>query len=292
MTQPKICDGLRDIVDGYDAVILDLWGVLHDGIRIYDHTAEALQQLRAADKQICLLSNVPRRLGPTTTKIERMGLTPDLYDHLVTSGETTHQALLNPQDDWHRGLGQTAYGLAPRDEALEMLEGTGKELADDVGQADFMLAIGISHVDETLEQYRPALDAGLERGIPMLCANPDLVVNAGEKLAICAGSFAQYYAENGGDVAYHGKPHAPVYQICQDKLGLGAEAKVLAVGDSFATDLTGAKAAGLDSCLIAGGIHLAQLGGKFGGDVDVKALASLAEKYGLEPNYVLPLCRW
>ncbi|MBV6634095.1 MAG: TIGR01459 family HAD-type hydrolase [Alphaproteobacteria bacterium] len=287
-----IHDGLSGFIDVYDAAILDLWGVLHDGIRAYDHAEDALKRLRAAGKKICLLSNVPRRLGPTRAKLDGLGLTEDLYDHLVTSGEATHQALTNPSDDWHRKLGDAAYPLAPFDEAVEMLEGTGKQPVKSVGDADFLLAIGISDVRETLDDYRPALDAGLARNLPLLCANPDLIVNSGNRLAICAGTFAKYYQEQGGDVAYHGKPHGPVYDLCREHLGLAADQRILAVGDSFATDLTGAKRAGLDACLVAGGIHLADLGGEFGAPVSAPDVDRLAAKYGLAPDYVVPVCRW
>lgn len=285
-------EGLSRIADRYDGFILDLWGVLHDGIRAYDHAAEALARLRATGKIVCLLSNVPRREAPTVEKLAGMGLTPDLYHHLVTSGEATHDALKNPADDWHRALGERAHALSPRPEAEELLEATGKTLVDDPAEADFLLAIGIGHIDETLDMYRPTLDAGLARGLPLLCANPDLIVNAGRKLALCAGSFARYYREQGGDVAYHGKPHAPIYRECRRRMNLGESAAILAIGDSMATDVTGARHAGLAACLVTSGIHLGDLGGRFGAPAPAGTLEKLAVRYGLTPDYALPLCRW
>jgi HAD superfamily hydrolase (TIGR01459 family) len=285
-------EGLEAIASQYDALIIDLWGVLHDGIQAYEHAAGALKRLKEAGVQLCLLSNVPRREAPTVEKLAGMGLTPDLYDHLVTSGEATRKALIDPPDDWHEALGGTVYALAPLENAVEMLEGTARRLTDRPETASFLLAIGTSHVDQTMDDFRPALDAGLARGLPLLCANPDLIVNAGRKLALCAGSFAAYYREQGGNVAYHGKPHAPIYAECRKRLGLDEEAKVLAVGDSMATDVTGARNAGLAACLITSGIHLDDLGGKFGEAASPQQLTALADKYRLTPQYALPLFRW
>ena len=293
MTTCQQIPGLSDIAADYDAFILDLWGVLHDGVRAYDHAVSTLQALKQTGKQVCLLSNVPRREFATVDRLNSLGLLPELYDHLVTSGEATHQALKQPADDWHRRLGTVAYGLSPREEAEELVEGTGKSLADDPADADFMLAIGIGDKSETLEQYQPALDAGLAKGLPLLCANPDLIVNAGgDRLAICAGSFARYYAEQGGDVAYHGKPHAPIYQTCRDRLGLGQQARMLAVGDSMATDVTGAKRAGLDACLVTSGIHLRDLAESAGQPAVPERLSSLIDRYDHTPDYAVALCQW
>ena len=292
-TPVPIIDGLAPITDQYDAFILDLWGVLHDGVRAYDHAVETLKQLKATGKPVCRLSNVPRRESATIRKLDGLGLTTDLYDHLVTSGEATHDALKNPPDAWHDKLGAVAYALSPREESEELTVGTGKKLTGDPDQADFLLAIGIGHADETLEDYKPALDAGLKRSIPLLCANPDLIVNAGgTRLAICAGRFAQYYAEQGGDVAYHGKPHRPIYARCRERIGLGSDARILAVGDSMATDVTGAKRAGLDACLITSGIHLRDMAISAGEKPSEAAIAALAERYQIAPDYATALCRW
>jgi HAD superfamily hydrolase (TIGR01459 family) len=293
MTKCQQITGLSDIAAHYDAFILDLWGVLHDGVRAYDHAVETLIALKQTGKPICLLSNVPRREAPTIERLNSLGLTPDLYDHLVTSGEATHQALKSPVDDWHRALGKQVYALSPREESEELTVDTPKILVDDPAKADFLLAIGIGHADETLADYRPALDVGLSRNLPLLCANPDLIVNAGgDRLAICAGSFAQYYADQGGNVAYHGKPHAPIYQTCRDRLGLDSNSRILAIGDSMATDVTGAKRAGLDACLVTSGIHLRDLADRAGDQAHSMRLISLIGRYEYAPTYAIPLCRW
>ena len=288
-----IIEGLSQVADEYEAFILDLWGVLHDGVRAYDHAVETLKRLKATGKPVCLLSNVPRREAITITRLDSLGLTADLYDHLVTSGEATHNALKNPPDAWHEKLGGIAYALSPREESEELTVGTGKALTTDPNKADFLLAIGIGHADETLEDYKPALDAGLKRSIPLVCANPDLIVNAGgTRLAICAGTFARYYAEQGGDVAYHGKPYGPIYDRCRERLGLRPDARILAVGDSMATDVTGAKRAGLDACLITSGIHLRDFGVGHGEAPTTNAVRALVKRYGVAPDYAAAICRW
>ncbi|MEO0393263.1 MAG: TIGR01459 family HAD-type hydrolase [Pseudomonadota bacterium] len=289
----KLIPGLSAVADQYEGFILDLWGVLHDGVQAYEHAVETLQQLKATGKPVCLLSNAPRREAAIVTRLNGLGLTGDLYDHLVTSGEATHQALKNPPDAWHKALGPVCYALSPHPEAEELTAGTNKQLTDDPHQADFLLAIGIGHADETLDDYRPALDAGLARSIPLVCANPDLVVNAGgSRLAICAGAFAQYYQEQGGDVAYHGKPHGPIYDVCRNRLNLPVTAPILAIGDSMATDVTGAKQARFDACLITSGIHLKDVGVSHGTMPDTLAVQGLITRYGVTPDQVTALCKW
>lgn len=284
-------DGLNSVIDRYDAVILDLWGVVHDGIRPYPGVVDCLRALKSAGKGICLLSNAPRRADDVAAKLNGMGIAPDSYDLLMTSGEASHWAIRQPIDDWHAALGQRCYHLGPpRDDSL--FDDLPVTRVDDVADADFVVNTGIDAFNETLEMYEPVLRAAAERALPMVCANPDLIVTYGDAIAICAGTLAARYEELGGDVRYHGKPYAPVYRTCLDRLGIGNMSRVLAVGDSLRTDIAGARAAGLGSALVTGGIHREELGAAWGTAPSPDRLAQVVRAAGHRPDYALTRLAW
>ncbi|AWK86377.1 TIGR01459 family HAD-type hydrolase [Azospirillum thermophilum] len=284
--------GISTVIDRYDGVILDLWGVIHDGEQPYPGVPDCLDRLRAAGKTICLLSNAPRRTGGVIAKLQGMGIGRERYHHVMTSGEATYDALRLRDDPWHAALGRRLYHIGP-DRDRDVYDGLGYVLAERPEEADFVVNTGIVVFGETLEDYQPQLDACLRAGLPMICANPDLVVMVGPQMVICAGTLAARYEEMGGEVRQHGKPFAPVYGRCRDLLGIADPRRILAVGDSFRTDVAGANAAGLDVALVTAGIHQEELGGAAWGEaVDPVRLAQVAEAAGHIPTYSLPSLRW
>jgi len=249
-----ILDGIAGLAGRYDGFILDLWGVLHDGEQPYPGVRDCLARLRDAGKRVCLLSNAPRRVDSVMARLDELGLPRDLYDAVLSSGEATHDALKHPPDDFHAELGRRCLHIGPpRDDDVH--QDTGVTLVDRPEDADFVLCTGIDDFDETLEDYAALLQACGEERLPMVCANPDLTVMVGDKTAICAGRLAAYYETLGQPVAYHGKPHPPIYRRCLALLDGVDRTRILAVGDSLRTDIAGANAAGLDSLLVTGGIH-------------------------------------
>ena len=170
-----------------------------------------------------------------------------------------------------------AYRAAPY---KDVFEGIGLEMVDDPAEATFVVNTGIDDFDETIADYDPILKACASRSLPMVCANPDLVVVVGTKMAICAGMLARRYEEFGGSVRYHGKPHAPVYRRCFDLLGIHDRQRIAAVGDSFRTDVAGANAAGIDAVLVTSGIHLEELATAWGEHPDSRKLAAAAAASG------------
>ncbi|WP_449686966.1 TIGR01459 family HAD-type hydrolase [Aerophototrophica crusticola] len=218
MTLP-IHVGLSQVADRYDGFILDLWGVVHDGVAPYPGVPECLAALKARGKKICLLSNAPRRVAAAKAKLDGMGLDAGLYDFLYTSGEASFEALRDPPDAWHAALGPRLFHIGPpRDnDVYDSLPG--RVRVDTPDQADFVVNTGIDDFDETLADYEPVLQACAARRLPMLCANPDLVVVVGTKMVICAGELARRYEELGGSVAWHGKPFPSVYRRCFQLLG-------------------------------------------------------------------------
>ena len=285
-SEPRALPGLRAIVGDYDGYIVDLWGTLHDGVRPIPGAVECLLELRKAGKHVCLLSNAPRRIASVVNRLDEMNVPRDAYDFVMSSGEAAHLALAERADPWHARLGRRCFHLGPpRDN--DVREGIGLELVDSVEKADFVLATGIDAWDETVEQHAPTLDAAARRGLPMVCANPDLVVMVGDRRSICAGAIAARYEELGGDVFYHGKPHPSVYRTCFELLGTRDPERLIGIGDSLRTDIAGANAAGIASLLLTGeGIHAEEFALAPGG------LAGAIEREGHVPTYVAPGLIW
>ena len=254
MTSVPLIPGLSAVADRYDGFLIDLWGVVHDGIRAFPGVVDCLSRLRAAGKPTCLLSNAPRRVPAVRDKLRAVGVPDDAYDRVMSSGEATHEALRDRTDPAHAVLGDRFVHIGPpRDD--DITAGLPLTEVTDPTAAGFVLCTGVDDFDDTLDQYTPQLDRCLAAGLTMVCANPDLVVMVGDTRAICAGTMADYYARRGGRVLYHGKPHRGVYDRCRALLGDLPANRILALGDSLHTDLAGAKAAGMDALFVASGIH-------------------------------------
>ncbi|MDZ5646628.1 TIGR01459 family HAD-type hydrolase [Nitrospirillum sp. BR 11828] len=294
MTAIPLHTGLSHLADRYDGFILDLWGVVHDGIAPYPGVPECLKTLRAQGKRVCLLSNAPRRVDAAADRLTEMGLTPDHYDALLTSGEATHDALREPPDAWHAALGPKLLHIGPDRDAGVYLDLPGRIKVDRPEDADFVLNTGIVDFSESLADYEPILAACAALNLPMVCANPDLVVHVGPQLVICAGELARRYEELGGDVRQHGKPYPGVYARCFDLLGGIARQRILAVGDSLRTDMAGANAAGIDGLLITGGIHREELGvaDPLADLPDLDRLADIAAQAGLTISGAMNRLGW
>ncbi len=284
--------GIAAVIDRYDGFILDLWGVLHDGEQAYAGVPDCLDRMKAAGKILCLLSNAPRRTAGVIAKLDGMGLGRDRYHHVMTSGEATYEALRDRDDPWHAALGRRLHHIGPARDT-DVFDGLGYTVAATPDEADFVLNTGILVFGETVEDYQPQLDACLAARLPMICANPDLIVMVGPQMVICAGMLAARYEAMGGDVRQHGKPYAAVYDRCLSLMGLGDKRRILAVGDSLRTDVAGANAAGLDVALVTAGIHQEELGGAAWGEaVDPVALRTTADAAGHVPTYAIPSLRW
>jgi HAD superfamily hydrolase (TIGR01459 family) len=286
----SLLQGLGEIAEGYDGFILDLWGVLHDGTAPFPGVIDALGRLKAAGKRLAVLSNAPRRAALVEARMNEIGLKRGLYDHVHSSGEETWQHLLRRDDPFYAALGQRCYHMGPaRDD--NMLEGIGLERVTDIASAEFILNTGPSDWDETVAQHEPLLRAARARDLPMVCANPDLVVVHQGRRAICAGAVAQRYEALGGRVRWHGKPFRPVYETCFAALGISDRRRIIAVGDSLRTDIAGANAAGIDSVLVTGGIHAEEFG-LGGGQPDLDRLIEAVATSGHKPDAVIAHFRW
>ena len=271
MTLPLL-DGMRGLAPGYDGFILDLWGVVHDGTAPFPGVLDCMGRLIAAGRRVVLLSNAPRRSDDVVRRIARIGVPEALYHGVMSSGEEAWQYLHDRTDPFYATLGRRCLHIGSERD-LEIREGLDLEFVETPGAADFILNTGPAEWEDTIADYAPVLAAALERDLPMVCANPDLVVIHGGKPALCAGALAEHYERIGGTVRWHGKPHPSVYDSCLALLGIAEQRRILAIGDSLRTDIAGAAGAGIASLLIAGGVHAAEFGGADGLDLDRVAAA-------------------
>jgi HAD superfamily hydrolase (TIGR01459 family) len=280
--------GLSDIATDYDLFLIDQWGVLHDGETPYAGAIGALEGLRESAKPVILLSNSARRTQVGIANLDRIGIDRSLYGHLVTSGEEVWACLRARNEPFYKALGRRCFMFTwAGDRGLS--EGNDLVRADGIADADFILLAGTS--GKPVSDYEDRLRAAAARGLPMICANSDFVSLAPDgSMAICPGSIARRYEELGGAVRWHGKPDKSVYRTC---LSLFPEAKrVIGIGDSLHHDIGGAKAAGIDSLFVAGGIHAPELHLDRGGMPAAERLEELYARTGQWPDYVMPVFRW
>jgi HAD superfamily hydrolase (TIGR01459 family) len=286
----RLLGGLAEIASDYDGLILDLWGVLHDGVAPFPGVVETLGRLKSAGKRIAILSNAPRRAHLVEARMNEIGIARGCYDLVHSSGEEAWQHLKRRDDDFYAALGRLCYHIGPsRDD--NMLEGIEIERVGEIERAEFILNTGPWGWDETVEKHEPLLAAAAARRLPMVCANPDLVVIHQGRRVICAGALAQRYAALGGSVRWHGKPFTAVYETCFARLGISDRRRILAVGDSLRTDIAGANAAGIDSVLVTGGIHAEEFGMRRG-QPDLDRLTAGIAASGHKPEAVIAHFRW
>lgn len=247
---PLVIDGLSSIAGTYDALICDIWGVVHNGQTPNITAIEALQEFRKKHGPVTLLSNAPRLAAHVRTQFDRLGVSHDCYDAISTSGEATRMELEKRAGG---GAKLPIYHLGPKRDA-SLYEGLNINLVEP-GAARLVLCTGLfDDENEGPDDYREVL-ANLH-GLEMLCANPDVTVRRGDQVVYCAGAIAREYEKLGGRVIYFGKPHPLVFEAALAELRKRAPVKrVLVIGDGPATDILGANTMGLDALFIVGGLH-------------------------------------
>lgn len=283
--------GFAPLAERYDGFVLDLWGVIHDGVNAFPWAVDTLTRLRAAGKRTLLLSNAPRPNVSVQQMMRGMGIPDDLYTGVLTSGEAVRLALRNPPDLWWTELGARVFHLGPeRDRPI--LDGLEVQIVDTPAEADFCLNSGPDdHRDPTdMTEFEPTLVECAKHKLKMICANPDLVVIRGGVKVLCAGSLALRYQELGGDVRSLGKPDPAIYQPVLEQLGVPA-ARVMAVGDSLRTDIAGANGVNLAACWVLDGIHGKALE-RPNGTYDLAAAEAAARDIGVTPTATLPRFVW
>ena len=249
----RLLSGLSDIAADYDALLCDVWGVVHDGHHAHEAACDALRRFRQTRGPVVLLTNAPRVPAAVLDQFKGIGVPPDCYDAIVSSGGACRAELARRSAN-----GTLALYYIGSDRDLSIFQGLDIRLSP-LDEARAALCTGLLDDDtEVPGDYAPELAAMAARGLTMLCANPDLVVHRGKRLYWCAGALARDYAAVGGDIIYYGKPHRPVYDMARAEIAAlsgGNAKKMLAIGDGMPTDIKGANAEGLDVLFIADGIH-------------------------------------
>jgi len=282
---PAIISGLAEVADRYDAVLCDVWGVIHNGVARFPPACDALVHFQESRGPVLLISNSPRPAHDVLPQLRDLGVPDAAFSTLITSGDVTRRLLTA------RSPGR-AWAIGPeRDHVL--YEGLNLSFGgpDD---ADFISCTGpVDDEVETPEDYRPALARAAERGLVMICANPDIRVQRGSRLVYCGGALAALYETLGGTVIMAGKPFAPIYEatLKAAALAAGPQARCLAIGDGLHTDVLGANKAALDCLFISGGVHAADAANAAGG-LDPHRLAACLERHQLSAAYALAALQW
>jgi len=275
MSVPPILAGVRDLVHRYDGLILDLWGVVHNGKRPYPGVLDCFAKLRGAGKRVLLLSNAPRQSARVHAQLAGLGIARELYEDVVTSGDVARLALGRRDDDDHATLGRRFYFVGPERD-YGAIDGLGYQQQSRVEDADFVVVTGLIDDDrETAADYAPLLSTMKARGLPLLCLNPDLSVIRGESEIPCAGVLGEAYEKLGGKVVWHGKPHGRAYGVCFERFAGVPKSRLVAVGDRLDTDVAGGLSAGIDAVLVSGGVLAESLGIAYGERPDPARLAAL-----------------
>jgi len=293
IARPRFIDGLGELQGDYDAILCDVWGVVHNGREAFPDAVEALSRFRRGGGVVVLITNAPRPNGDVARMLDRLGARREAYDAIVTSGDVTAHLIAERE-------GQKIFHLGPdRDNGLFDIAAkmmARPPLFSSGDDADYILCTGLfDDAVETPADYEARLSALVARHTPFLCANPDIVVQRGGDLVYCAGALAKLYEELGGEVVYAGKPHPPIYvdamAAVRSRLPAASAERTLAIGDALQTDIAGATAAGLDALFILGGIHGQELGVGEDDAPDSGAALRIFSREGLQPRYVATALR-
>jgi HAD superfamily hydrolase (TIGR01459 family) len=284
MTTLKFAERLRDLVGGVDVLLSDIWGVVHNGLVAFPEACEALQNFRGRGGTVILITNAPRPADSVQRQLRKLDVADETYDAIVSSGDLTRNFVAGHP-------GQKMFWIGPeRDSSIYRGLDAGLVTLE---QADYIVCTGLFDDEtESAENYRAMLLEARERKLTLVCANPDIVVERGDRLIYCAGAIAELYLELGGEVIFYGKPHRPIYERA---MALAAErrgqaiplGRVLAIGDSVRTDLTGAHGFGIDCLFVTRGIHSEEFEG-----IDQLDPASVKELFGHPPKALTRELRW
>ena len=263
--------GLRSVVDNYDLFFIDLWGVVHNGIKLHDHSIEVLDNLSKSNKDFILLTNAPRPNENVINFLKKMGLKKH-FQNVFTSGEAAQKYLISElknQKFFHIG--------PPRD--FDLFKNIKKQNVLKIDDADYLLCTGLfDNYENDLNYYKRILSNHISK--KMICTNPDLIVDRGEKREFCAGSVARTFEQIKGKVIYFGKPHPPVYNQSTDI----TDKKILCIGDNLNTDIKGANIQNFDSLLITNGIHRKEI-------LEIE-LNKVLKKYEVNVDYIQNSLKW
>ena len=284
MTTLKFAERLRDLVGGVEVLLSDIWGVVHNGLVAFPEACQALRNFRAQGGTVILITNAPRPADSVQRQLRKLDVADETYDAIVSSGDLTRNFVAGHP-------GQKMFWIGPeRDSSI--YRGLDVGLVP-LEQANYIVCTGLFDDEtESAENYRAMMLEARERRLTLVCANPDIVVERGDRLIYCAGAIAELYLELGGEVIFYGKPHRPIYEramaLAAERRGQAVPlSRVLAIGDSVRTDLTGAHGFGIDCLFVTRGIHSEEFAG-----IDELDPASVKELFGHPPRALTRELKW
>ncbi len=272
MTKNLDNEGLSSIADNYQIFYVDLWGVVHNGISLHHKAINALEEISKKKKNYVLLTNAPRPNYAVKSFLEKLGLKKEIRDHVFTSGEAALNYLKK------NFSGETFFHIGPpRD--FDLFSNFEKKKSETIKKSDYLLCTGLfDDQNEDLKFYKNLLENNLKK--KMICTNPDLIVDRGNKRELCAGSVAMIFEKMGGEVIYFGKPYPEVYNQSIDN----KNKKVLSIGDNLNTDIKGANLLNFDTLIISNGIHKKE--------IEEKGIEEIAKSYEVICNYIQSELKW
>jgi HAD superfamily hydrolase (TIGR01459 family) len=290
----EIIRSLDEVDPGYRVLLCDLWGCLHDGVRAFPAAVAALERFRGRGGIVVLITNSPRPEAAVRRQLESLGAPRSCYDLVVSSGDAAQAAMVAGQ------FGRRVHHIGPERDLAFFQDESGRPF--DIERVPLEEAEGIVCTGlfddriETPADYRATILYGKTRGLKLLCANPDVVVDVGDRRIYCAGAIAQAYAEAGGRSYYFGKPHPPIYALSRARLAAlsGFEPQpdeILCVGDGIATDIAGAMGEGLDALFISGGLAAVETGTTDDAGPDPDLLAAYLTAARLGPKLAMAYLR-
>ena len=284
MTSLRFVERLSDLVNGVEVILSDIWGVVHNGLESFPEACEALHTYRQRGGTVILITNAPRPADSVQRQLRKLGVADETYDAIVSSGDLTRSFVADHP-------GKKIFWIGPeRDSSIH--RGLDAVMAP-LEQADYIICTGLFDDEtESAEDYRAMMLLAREHKLPLICANPDIVVERGDRLIYCAGAIAELYRELGGEAIFYGKPHRPIYEramtLAAERRGQPTSLdRVLAIGDSVRTDLTGALGFGIDCLFLTRGIHSDEFEG-----IDQLDPASVKELFGHPPRALMRELRW
>jgi HAD superfamily hydrolase (TIGR01459 family) len=284
MKSLRYIEKLRDVAAGVEVVLSDIWGVVHNGLVAFPEACEALHAFRKQGGTVILITNAPRPADSVQRQLRKLGVEDAAYDAIVSSGDLTRHFVADHP-------GRKMFWIGPeRDNSIH--RGLDPVLAP-LEQADYIVCTGLFDDEtESAEDYRAMMLQARDRKLTLVCANPDIVVERGDRLIYCAGAIAELYRELGGEVIFYGKPHRPIYERAMELAAkrhhhpISLE-RVLAIGDSVRTDVAGAHGFGIDCLFVTRGIHAEEFEG-----VDQLDPMSIKQLFGHPPRALTRELRW
>ncbi|MGM0422603.1 MAG: TIGR01459 family HAD-type hydrolase [Pseudomonadota bacterium] len=291
MSGTTFCEGLYELSHAYDGFIIDQWGVLHNGIEAYPGVIQCLNKLKAESKQVIVLSNSGKRADYNAERLKDLKIKASHYKAVVSAGEVVWQGLKKQNEGVFADIGKTCY-LINRDHDRALLKGLDIEVTDEVEKADFLLITGVDTPHKSIEDYEPVLRKAVAKGLPAICANPDLVTLFGHEKSMGPGAVAQRYSDFGGVAHFIGKPHRPIFRTCLSMFKDVIPSRILMIGDSLYHDISGASAVNIDTAFVTSGIHSSAFKRGMAPEQKMRNMEQLVHNYGVRPTWLLDGLVW